>query len=194
MRFFYGLSLLCLTACGAPAVGVGPSDQLKGAEIAFKLEEKTSEYPSKKKEENVKLEEFFRLSTSFTEGENVGVAVAPLQKGQPAPFAGTLFSPEATATVIAELDACPKKIDAEVKKAGALKDAECNLNLANKQAEYVSLKERTDAQLRAKEQQVNLLTDELKHNSEQNVWLWAGGGVVGGALLTILTVAAVNSF
>jgi len=113
-----------------------------------------------------------------------------LEAGTPAPFAGTLFSPEATAEILGESNNtdlhCKLKIDQKVAEGAAKCKVEVDLLKVDLQHE----KEYSNLILTQKDKEIEQLT-ELANEPSYN-WLWATGGVVAGILLTLGVVSAVN--
>lgn len=120
--------------------------------------------------------------------------ITPLTKGQPAPFAGVLLTPEAVAKVIAEAQDCPKRIKVEADHARDVQKAEDDKRLADAQADAERDKKIFQAGITSRDGQIKDLTNALQssENARKNTWLWVGGGVLAGALLTIGTVVLVG--
>jgi hypothetical protein len=120
--------------------------------------------------------------------------ITPLTKGQPAPFAGVLLTPEAVAKVIADAQDCPKRIKVESDHARDVQKAEDDKTLADAQADADRDKKVFQAGITSRDGQIKDLTTALQksENARGNTWLWVGGGVVAGALLAIGTVVLVG--
>jgi len=120
--------------------------------------------------------------------------VTPLTKGQPAPFSGVLLTPEAVAKVIADAQDCPKRIKVEADHARDVQKAEDDKALADAQADAERDKKVLQAGIVSRDGQIKDLTAALQtsENARKNNWLWVGGGVVAGALLTVATVVLVG--
>ena len=120
--------------------------------------------------------------------------VTPLAKGAPAPFAGILLTPEAVANVIATANECPKRTQVEVDRARGEEQATCDKKLADAKSDA----KRDGAVFQAGiDQRDGTIKDLLVRldKSEQargNTWLWVGGGVLAGVVITTLSVVVVN--
>jgi ElaB/YqjD/DUF883 family membrane-anchored ribosome-binding protein len=108
-----------------------------------------------------------------------------LEEGAPAPFAGTLFNPQATAQLIAEsqfeMSECDLRIEFEVGKT----QAECQLQLSILQASYDSLNQRHTELMTIKNDEIETYRAmALEQPNKNNHW-WMAGGVVAGIGLTL---------
>ncbi len=115
--------------------------------------------------------------------------VAPLKKGEKAPFAGTLFDVSAASQIVVDKENV--KAQCEIEKSAALDKQETkhalaltNLRLGIGAAQY-RLKEVTAL----KNDQIELLSTQLETASARPKYnwspLWFAGGVLGGILITI---------
>jgi hypothetical protein len=120
--------------------------------------------------------------------EDVGATTAPLERGDKAPFTGVLLSPLAVATIVAERDAFDERIAIEVRKAKAECQARCDHKLRGQRIGCDADKKTLKASLDERKKRIDVLqrtiADEEK-KSKPNVWLWAGGGALTGALSTV---------
>jgi len=121
--------------------------------------------------------------------------ITPLTKGQPAPFAGVLLTPEAVAKVIAEAQDCPKRIKVEADHARDVQKAEDDKVLADAKADAERDAKVLQAGITSRDGQIKDLTMALQksESARKNNWLWVGGGALVGVLVTIGTVVLVNS-
>ena len=108
-----------------------------------------------------------------------------LDLGQEAPFAGTLFNPAATATLIAEsqfnMSDCDLRVEYEVGRA----EARYQLQLDLLQISYDSLNERHNLLMDIKNQEIETYRSmALEQPNKNNHW-WLAGGVVAGVSLTL---------
>ena len=108
-----------------------------------------------------------------------------LEQGDAAPFAGTLFNPQATAQLIAEsqfeMSECDLRIEFEVDKT----QAQCQLQLSILQASYDSLSQRHNELMIIKNDEIETYrTMALERPNRNNHW-WLAGGVVTGIGLTL---------
>lgn len=121
--------------------------------------------------------------------------ITPLTKGQPAPFAGVLLTPEAVAKVIAEAQDCPKRVKIEADHARDVQKAEDDKVLADVRADAERDKKVFQAGIVARDGQIKDLTSALQksENARKDNWLWVGGGALVGVLVTVGTVVLVSS-
>ena len=113
-----------------------------------------------------------------------------VKKGDIAPFDGTLFSPEATAEILNESGESDLRCKIKIDHAVATTLANCKLELGIIETLLNAERKRNKLTIMQKDmeiEQLSKLADDGKYN-----WLWATGGVVGGILLTLGTVYAVN--
>lgn len=108
-----------------------------------------------------------------------------MEEGQAAPFAGTLFNPTATATLIAEsqfrMSDCDLRVEFEIGKV----EARYRLELDVLQASYDSLDERHNLLIGIKEQEIETYrTMALEQPNKNNHW-WLAGGIMTGIGLTL---------
>lgn len=119
--------------------------------------------------------------------------IAPVNKEQPAPFTGVLFSPEAVAKVIAQQDAQALALKLEVQHQADVDSAQLRFQLDGLTTTCNADKGVIQAQLDASKQQYALLNEQLKKTSSgPSVAVWVGVGFAAGTLLTVLTVFAVS--
>lgn len=121
--------------------------------------------------------------------------ITPVPKGAPAPFAGVLLTPEAVAKVIAEAKDCPKRAQVEADKARAEALAQGDKALADAKANAKRDASILQAGIEQRDGQLKDLASRLDkaEQARSNTWLWAAGGVLGGALIVVLSVAAVGA-
>lgn len=108
-----------------------------------------------------------------------------LEIGDEAPFAGTLFNPSATATLIAEsqfnMSDCDLRVEYEVERTSA----RYQLQLDLLQASYDSLDERHNLLMDIKDEEIDTYrTLSLDRPNKNNHW-WLAGGIVAGVSLTL---------
>ncbi len=125
---------------------------------------------------------------------NPAPVITPLSKGQSAPYAGVLLTPEAVAKIIASAQDCPKRIKVESEHARdtqkALDDKELNDVKANAEHDKKIL----EAKLVSRDGQIKDLTTALQKSEEsrKNTWFLLGSGALAGILVTIGTVILVS--
>ena len=114
-----------------------------------------------------------------------------LEEGEPAPFAGTLFNPTATAQLIADrefrLTDCDLRVNYEINLLTARRDLEYNLL----QVRYDSLEERSTALSNLRDQEIADLQEMVgKPPNRNSHWFFAGGFIVGAATSIAIFFAA----
>ncbi len=121
--------------------------------------------------------------------------ITAVQKGTPAPFAGVLLTPEAVAKVIAEAKDCPKRVEVEVDKARGEEKALGEKAVADAQSDAKRDKAILQAGIDQREGMIKDLNARLEKSEQSrgNTWLFAGGGLLTGATIVILSVVAVNA-
>tara|TARA_Y100000310_G_scaffold159485_1_gene159045 strand:+ start:171 stop:650 length:480 start_codon:yes stop_codon:yes gene_type:complete len=125
--------------------------------------------------------------------EDVPPKVATLKMGDAAPFDGTLFSTEAAAKLLVDLENQSKKCDIEKNKALDLLRAQMQLTIDNKKAEFDALKFKHDGILKIKNEQIDFLQDKLEPPSWYDSGeFWVAIGVVMGIGLTVAAGYAVG--
>ena len=119
--------------------------------------------------------------------------VSPVQRGAIAPFTGVLFSPEAIARVVAQQDASQAAMRLAVQNQAAVDAAQLQYQTSQLSTTCNADKGILQAQVDNDKQQINILNDQLKKNTGgPGPGLWIGTGVVGGVIVTLLTVFAVG--
>jgi hypothetical protein len=113
-----------------------------------------------------------------------------LRRGELAPFSGTLLSPGAAARLTAKLELADDRTAAEVKRAVDEKSAEYDLQLRQRAIELEAEKKKREVQVRLRDDHISDLNEQLAKEKDDMIWLWVGGGALGGALITILGVVA----
>lgn len=114
--------------------------------------------------------------------------VTTLRAGDPAPFAGTLFSVTAAARLLTDLEFTQEACELEVTRRLQLQGSEFQLQLDTQNARYASLEFRHNELMALRSQQIEFLTA----NYEPPKWyesgeFWFATGVVGGILIAIGT-------
>ena len=117
--------------------------------------------------------------------------VAVVQQGDPAPFTGTLFSVEATARMLAELELTEESCDLKINKAVELKEAELQLTIDHLQIRFDTSTDIFSQRLVIRDQQISFMEKELTRRKVHPAWFLVGGIVIG-SLTAIGTAAAMN--
>lgn len=119
--------------------------------------------------------------------------VTPLQKYQPAPFTGVLFSPEAVAQVVAEKDSAAEKTELAVKRQKDLDDAQMRYSLDQANSTCKADKSILMAQIDENERRYKVLNEQLQSaTSGLGGGAWFGIGTGLGVAATLLTVFVVS--
>ena len=119
--------------------------------------------------------------------------VATLTLGQPAPFAGTLFSTTAAARLLADLELTQAACDLQTTRRLQLQESEYRLQLDLKQAQFDALQLRHTELMTVRDQQVDYLTQNYRPQKwYESGEFWFATGVVGGILITIAAGYAIG--
>lgn len=126
--------------------------------------------------------------------QSVGQVVSPLKQGQKAPFTGVLLSPEAIAKIIVDYQNAQNETDIQVKRAVGIQAAQDQLKIDDLTGALTYQKTVDATQIKAANDQINVLSKQLQdaENSKSSPVVWGSLGAVGGIVVTILTVFAVN--
>lgn len=128
----------------------------------------------------------------------VGPAISPIKKGQIAPFTGVLLSPEATATLIVQLNSIDDVLRIELGKAHAEDRAQCDFELGELRSTTDADKRIMQAQLDERSRQIESLSkivdDVQGQNTNLPLWvgLSAGAGFLLGVAVSVVTVYVLN--
>lgn len=130
-------------------------------------------------------------SISYADGNPV---ITPLRKGQFAPYSGVLFSPEASAKVITELESFPERTKIEVEAAVKTAEAKKDFKISEVQSQCKTDKDVLQASIDSKNDEEIILQNRIKELEDNvpNKPLIFGAGFVGGILFTLATVFAVS--
>lgn len=120
----------------------------------------------------------------------VGEAISPMKLGQKAPFTGILFSPDAVAKIVTEINSIPEQIKIHTEKTQKLCTAKCELDLNDLRISWETEQKISAAELSAVVSQNLVLVNRIKslESSQSNTIWWVGGGVLVGAGITVLAV------
>lgn len=114
-----------------------------------------------------------------------------LDKGDKAPFDGTLFSPEATAIILNDASSSELKCDLRVQKEKELALAKCKKDYDLAVNNLNSEVQKSKVRLIQKDEEIESLK-KIASKNDYNL-LWGVGGVVGGVLITLGAVYAVGA-
>lgn len=119
--------------------------------------------------------------------------ISPLNRGQPSPFTGVLFSPEAVAQVIAASDTAKAAAALAVQHQAELDAAQQKYALDSAGTTCTADKSVLQAQLTDQQKQNQILTNQLKSaSSGPGAPVWIGIGFAGGVVVTVLTAFAIS--
>ena len=119
--------------------------------------------------------------------------VSPLVKGQAAPYSGVLLSPPALAQIVAQQDTSVAAIQLAVQHQTSVDAAQLQYQIAQQATTCTTDKTDLQAQIDDGKNQINVLTTQLKKNTGgPGAPVWIGVGVVGGIVLSVLTVFAIG--
>jgi len=121
--------------------------------------------------------------------------VVTIEKGDPAPFTGTLLSPEAAAKIIVDSDTSLEKCQIDAKRDLALQEAKLTLDLKNKEAEFAACTLRGIEMTQLYEKQIEFLEKQaIKPKWEVPVYFTAGvlvgTGLVYGSSVVLKNIGA----
>ena len=109
--------------------------------------------------------------------------VLTLQKGEKAPFTGTLLSPEAAAKIIVESDYSIEKCKIDYEKKLSLQEANLTLQLRNKEAELAACHLKSTEMTALYEKQIDYLEKQVSPPAWQGPAWFIGGVLTGTALV-----------
>ena len=113
--------------------------------------------------------------------------ISPLQKGDKAPFAGTLFNAAAAGKLMVDLETAEEKCAIETEKEVNLAVAKLSLDMENLRASKLAAERRYLEVGKIKEDQIRFLENQAissSKKSRQAVW-WLLGGVITGIGLSV---------
>ncbi len=119
--------------------------------------------------------------------------IIPLNRGQPSPLTGVLFSPEAVASVIAQKDTAAAAAQLAVQHQAEIDSAAQKYALDSLQTTCTADKTVLQAQVTDVQKQNQILSQQLKSaTSGPSAPVWIGIGFAGGVLVTVLTTFAIS--
>lgn len=108
--------------------------------------------------------------------------VVSLETGQPAPFSGTLFSTEAAAKLLAEIqlsnESCQVRIDREIE----ISSSRFQLDIDNLNASLDASSLRYNQVTALKDNHIDFLDDQLQRSANPRNELWLAIGIATGLL------------
>jgi hypothetical protein len=127
---------------------------------------------------------YVSLFLVFSPLANADESVTTLQVGEPAPFAGTLFSTEAAARILIDLELTGAACQIETDRQLGLLRAELQFEIDTKSAALESCQSRYLDIVNIKNDQILFLETQIERQSNPHPELWLAIGIVGGILLT----------
>jgi hypothetical protein len=126
--------------------------------------------------------------------QDASPTVAAVKKGQPVPFDGTLLSPEAVATVVADRQASEETVKAETTRVQSEERAKCTFTVDEAKATSDARLTVSGANLEAEQKKEAALNFALKKEiaSRPNVVFWSVLSAAAGAGAATLIVMAVG--
>lgn len=135
------------------------------------------------------------MAPIYSMAEETGPAgkVTTVEKGEPAPFSGTIFDTQSAARLLTELKFHKKTCDSEKEKELGLLKSRLTLDLDNLKAEHSALKIQHDQILKIKNEQIEYLQDlSTTPKWYESDALWFSAGTISGILLTLGTAYAIG--
>lgn len=110
--------------------------------------------------------------------------VTTLNEGDPAPFSGTLFNTQASASLLINLEFTEQTCQLEIDRQLGFQQAQFQLQIDNLSASLTSCNQRYDQVLDIKNSQILFLDDQLQKSTPNNRVLWFAIGIASGVLVT----------
>ncbi len=136
---------------------------------------------------------FISLPTYALADDDVGEAVAPLNKNQRAPFAGTLFSTKAAARLLIDAEFNLEVAQLETDRQLLIQAAQFQLEIDRRDVDILMWETKYVDVLSIRDQQVTYLEDRLEKlarpDHKELIFI---GGVASGIAVVLLTALAVN--
>ncbi len=121
------------------------------------------------------------LFVAFTNAQDF----TQVQKGQPAPFAGTLLTPESVATIVTKHDSDVAMCLAESDHKLQQQEIKCELQVQKTEYDFSSYKMTSEALMQEKDKELDKAYEIIKKQSKSQTPLWIGVGFVGGIATSI---------
>jgi hypothetical protein len=109
-----------------------------------------------------------------------------LAEEQPAPFAGVLFDPIATASIITEKSNWQLQCDIEIEYNLDIANTEFDLERKNFNIRYEALDQEYKLIVEQKDVEITKLQETIKKQSPPNKWAWFGVGSASGVIATVI--------
>ena len=129
-------------------------------------------------------------SFMFLVWSSVAMAEEPkfsiMAEGEPSPFEGVLFDPEATAIIMSGADLWRSECDLEIEFNLDKQGTQYSLQLDNAQIRYDALAKENQLLIEKKDLEIQTLQETLKKKSPFNKWVWFSIGGAAGASATVI--------
>ena len=110
--------------------------------------------------------------------DDVGEVMVPIRKGNPAPFTGTLASPEAIAKIIAVIESQDEKMRIEIDRVRDLERAGCKRKTDIAAVDLETCENSRQVAVSLRDEEIKRLSKELESSSSPTWWIV--GGANGG--------------
>ena len=118
---------------------------------------------------------------------------AQVQKGQPAPFAGTLLTPESIAVIISKNDSDVAMCVAESDHKLQEQEIKCELQVQKAEYDFSSYKMTSEALIQEKNKELDKAYDIIKKQSKNQTPLWLGIGFATGFATSLGAIYVYNN-
>jgi 2-phosphoglycerate kinase len=118
---------------------------------------------------------------------------AQVQKGQPAPFAGTLLTPESIAVIISKHDSDVAMCVAESDHKLQEQEIKCELQVQKAEYDFSSYKMTSEALIQEKNKELDKAYDIIKKQSKNQTPLWLGIGFATGFATSLGAIYVYNN-
>jgi len=113
-----------------------------------------------------------------------GATIVTINEGDTAPFSGTLFSVEAAAQLLIDLEYTQETCQIETDRQLGLQSAQLQLQIDSTTAALTACQTMHSDILEIKNGQIEFLNDQLMKASRPDNGLWFALGIAGGVLVT----------
>jgi len=117
--------------------------------------------------------------------------IAPIKKGQAAPFNGLVYDYKADAVMSARREASEARHKIDKEHALALKDAKHKAQLQSVVASKEAAQKRYNEIGKIKDNRMTSLEKQVLDHKDYSMW-WFSGGVIGGILITLASAWALG--
>jgi len=116
-----------------------------------------------------------------------------VQKGQPAPFSGTLLTPESIAVIISKHDSdiamCLAESDHKLQE----QEIKCELQIQKTEYDFSSYKITSESLMHEKDKELDKTYDLLKKQTKNQTPLWIGVGFAAGFATSLGAIYVYNN-